>query len=1155
MAALLPASALGAPAGVSITAAPQTSPIQGGGVASFVVTVTNDSGLAPVPATAFSVSVGAVPLVLTGADSGVLGELDPGESWVYGPANNAALSVDTAATPCADPSLTAILSDAPGPDPLPLGATSAPVVTDCAALSIASAGDPPGSYVPGAAHSFTFNVVNSGPGSSGPIATAITTSLAAGQWSCSVPAACSAPGPVSIPPTITLGSAEAVTVTVSGTTLPQTLGDQSAQMTLASPLDTSAGDDTDTDTDTAVATGDVSVVAAGPATRTYTPGALHTIPFTVAHTGGVSTMRVSLATSGVSVLTSLTSQCTTSTGTGVCTAASGPGALQLTLDPGEVATVSISGETQPADLAAAGLTLTATPVGATVDTAAGNDLAVDTDAALPRGDLQVLLSGPASFTYGGSVAYTLTVVNGGPSNLAGVNVRDVIPDAIGVTAWSCGVTLAAPSTSCANLSGSSNDINETVNIGVGGALTYVITGQYEAGTPLGGPAPRIFNTATATPPPLPAGEDADLTNNTKTTPVVPMGEVEVVATITNGRTSYIPGLPVTYTVQILNASPTAVTNMPVSVPLPPGLLSASWTCTTTAGSTCGAPSGLGPIAVNVSLAGGVGARATLSLSAVTSPAATVPLAVAVSADAGPSDVNPANNIDVVDTDAATPSADLVVSLTDGTSTYVPGRPVAYTLRVTNDGPSNAPSVGIGTTLSPLLSAVSWTCTAGCAVAGVGTVGLVTPLAAGEQAVIQITGQTSPSERGQIVSGASAQDSTVGLDPSPVNNQASDIDTAAALADLSVAISDSTSTYTPGASLSYVVQVTNAGPSSVTGARLSTQVDGALEGLQWACSAGCTGQGKGQIDRLLDLAPGAQATLIVSGGVSSASIGEITSVASVGAPAGISDLAPGNNAASDTDGSRPLADLRVTLSAASLVLGGPDSVQTITVTNVGPSDATGVSLLYQLPATLRLVDIQTPRGRCQGIQEISCDLGPLADGQEVQIRVTLAGVSVGTASPSVSATADQPDPVRQSNTAAEAVEVRAGTAVLASGVGATTRTSLSVIVQGPRGPRVGAKSRYVVTVTNTGRTVARNVRLAMTIPLGARLAKAARGSSSTARPVVRWSLARLRPGSSRTFRVDLVAQRSGVSAPPLRVAAENLLRSPRIRRIQLSVRGT
>ncbi|MGL4255191.1 MAG: DUF6923 family protein, partial [Microbacterium sp.] len=72
-------------------------------------------------------------------------------------------------------------------------------------------------------------------------------------------------------------------------------------------------------------------------------------------------------------------------------------------------------------------------------------------------------------------------------------------------------------------------------------------------------------------------------------------------TKTDGKTLYVPGTTNVYTVTVTNNGPFGIVNAPVSDPLPAGITTSSWTCSTTAGGSCGAASGTGAITSTVSL--------------------------------------------------------------------------------------------------------------------------------------------------------------------------------------------------------------------------------------------------------------------------------------------------------------------------------------------------------------------------------------------------------------------------------------------------------------------------------------------------------------------------------------------------------------------------
>jgi uncharacterized repeat protein (TIGR01451 family) len=119
----------------------------------------------------------------------------------------------------------------------------------------------------------------------------------------------------------------------------------------------------------------------------------------------------------------------------------------------------------------------------------------------------------------------------------------------------------------------------------------------------------------------------------------------------------------------------------------------------------------------------VGGNATFSLTATVLATATGSLAntAAVTGPPGVTDPTSANNV-ATDTDTLVPSVDLGVSVADAPDPVAPGASLAYTLAVSNLGPSASPGATLVNTLPAAVTFVS--ATGGCAhAAGVVTCGL------------------------------------------------------------------------------------------------------------------------------------------------------------------------------------------------------------------------------------------------------------------------------------------------------------------------------------------------------------------------------------------------------------------------------------------------
>jgi len=135
---------------------------------------------------------------------------------------------------------------------------------------------------------------------------------------------------------------------------------------------------------------------------------------------------------------------------------------------------------------------------------------------------------------------------------------------------------------------------------------------------------------------------AVLTNNAGTmTPVAgPMADLRI--TKDDGVTAASPLQTITYTIVASNAGPAAVTGATVMDTPSPGLTGVTWTCTASAGSSCGAASGAGAINDLVNLL--VGGAVTYMLSGqVTLTPSNLRNTATIGPPNGVSDPSPANN--------------------------------------------------------------------------------------------------------------------------------------------------------------------------------------------------------------------------------------------------------------------------------------------------------------------------------------------------------------------------------------------------------------------------------------------------------------------------------------------------------------------------------
>ncbi|MEE8161621.1 MAG: DUF11 domain-containing protein, partial [Acidobacteriota bacterium] len=108
-----------------------------------------------------------------------------------------------------------------------------------------------------------------------------------------------------------------------------------------------------------------------------------------------------------------------------------------------------------------------------------------------------------------------------------------------------------------------------------------------------------------------------------------------------------------------------------------------------------------------------------------------------------------------------------------------------------------------------------------------------------------------------------------------------------------------------------------------------------------------------------------------------------------------------------------ADLSITKSdLPDPVTVGQNLTYDIRVTNNGPSNATDVTLTDTLPESVTFVSADPEQGSCsESAGTVTCDLGSLANGAEVQVTVIVTPTSLGiiiTNSAQVAGTESDPD---------------------------------------------------------------------------------------------------------------------------------------------------
>ncbi|MBI1741721.1 DUF11 domain-containing protein [Candidatus Acetothermia bacterium] len=896
--------------------------------------------------------------------------------------------------------------------------------------------DSPDPVIAGNNLTYTLNVTNNGPDNAGGVI--VTDTLPGGvtfisavpsQGSCSQSA-----GVV----TCSLGiMANAASATITITVTPNTTGTitNTAQVT-GDEADTNTANNTATEMTTVLGT-DLSV------TKIDSPDPVivgNNVTYTVTVTNnGPGTATGVTATDtlppGVTFVSATPSQGSCSQAAGVVTCNLG------TLTNGSSATITIVITTSAAGM----ITNTVSVAANETDTNPNNNTATQSTTVNPSANLSIVKSdSPDQVNAGGTLTYTLQINNAGPSPATSVTVTDVLP--AGVTF----ISAIGSGWSCSESAGTVTCTRASLAVGPAPDITITVTAPSNDGI--------ITNNASVSSP----TNDPNTGNNTdtETTTVNPVADLSIVKS--DNPDPVNANSTLTYTLNVSNAGPNTATNVTVTDTLPTGttFVSASgtgWSCSEAAGTvTC----------TRTSLV--VGAAPAITIT-VTAPSNNGTITDTATVTSSTTDSNLNNNTDTEDT-TVNAVADLSIVKSDNPDPVNAGATLAYTLQVTNAGPSTATNVTVTDTLPTGTTFVSasgtgWSCGQA---SGIVTC-TRTSLAVGAAPNITIT-VTAPSSGGTITDIASVNSSTT--DSNPNNNTDTEDTTVNPVADLSITKSDNPDPVSANGTLTYTLNVANAGPSTATNVTVTDTLPGgttfvSATGSGWGC-----GQAAGIVTcTRASLAVGAAPaiTIIVT---APANGGTITDTATVSSST--TDLNPSNNTDTEDTTVTSIADLAINKSDnPDPVNAGATLTYTLQVTNNGPSTATSVTVTDTLPAGVTFVSASGAGWNCgQAAGVVTCTMASLPVGAASPITITVAAPSEGgTITDTASVSSQTVDSNPNNNTDTEDTTV-------------ISVADLSIVKSDNPDPvNAGATLTYTLQVTNNGPSTAATVSVSDTLPAG------------------------------------------------------------------------
>ncbi len=488
-------------------------------------------------------------------------------------------------------------------------------------------------------------------------------------------------------------------------------------------------------------------------------------------------------------------------------------------------------------------------------------------------------------------------------------------------------------------------------------------------------------------------------------------------------------------------------------------------------------------------------------------------------------------------------ADIQVVKTDNSDTYTPGLPLVYTITVTNNGPANAAGVIVNDDIiDPTLEAeTTWTGNGSTDVSGDITDDIIATLNVGDIVTYTVTIDVPSSYMGPINNTAivalpPSTDFTMPVDPDPSNNSSTDVDEMDAQAALVVNKTVDNPTPEVGSEVTFTITVTNEGPSDATnidvldvlptGYTLSPDPN-PITVSQGTYYPSGPNTGLWDLGDLVDygdgIAPpidGSVATLTIRAVVNESGIYTNTAEV-VYADQEDPNSIHGNQDPEEDDQDEAtttpigVTDLITTKTVDNDNPNEGDVVKyTITVVNNGPSAATGVSLIDNLPAGLEYVTHLATGGSVNTYADVAGDMtwtiGIIDIGESATLTIDALVTAPGTLAQTpitnitTPASGDQLDPTDDGN------DLEADIVVTASDL--VTVKSVNNPV-----PSEGDTIIYSIVVTNNGPSDATGVSLTDLLPAGVTYVSDNQGDAFNSGSGI-WTIGSISSGATATLTI-------------------------------------
>ncbi|KAF2082282.1 PKD domain-containing protein [Flavobacterium sharifuzzamanii] len=553
---------------------------------------------------------------------------------------------------------------------------------------------------------------------------------------------------------------------------------------------------------------------------------------------------------------------------------------------------------------------------------------------------------------GSLVTFEVIVTNNGPQDTSGVTVTDLLPNGYTYSNFTISTGTYNPTTGLWTVGNLINGKSETLQI-----LALV--------NPVGNHVNVAEVTASALPDPDSTPNNGVATEDdyatATVTPNAQAADLSLTKTVNN--TTPLVGSLVIFEIIATNNGPQNTTGVEVTDLLPSGYTFANYSATkgtydaTTGkwiiGSFLNGDSQVLRITASVNATGNYTNVAEVTASSLPDPNSTPGNGVPTENDYGTATTSPLGQ-----------AADLSLTKTVNNATPLIGTPVTFEIVITNQGPQNTTGVEVTDLLPSGYTFSSFTATKGTYnnTTGKWTIG---SLINGDSQTLQLTAIVNAS--GNYLNTAEVTASSL-LDPNstPNNGVTTEDDYASAatapvvpMADLSLTKTVVGGNLSPifGATITFEITVTNSGPQNATGVKVIDMLPSGYEYVVYSSTAGQYFDTTGIWD-IGTIPNGASESLLIGAKVNTT--GNYQNITEVYASNELDpDSTPNNNVSSEDDMGAILltpvpavADLSLEKKVINNILTpavGSQISFSITVTNSGPSIATGVTIKDVLPS--------------------------------------------------------------------------------------------------------------------------------------------------------------------------------------------------------------